>query len=329
MQRRSLLLAAGLAPLATAARAQTPTQTQTPVAWPDRPVRFINPFTAGSAVDVVTRLLTQDLAERLGQNFIVDNRTGASGNLGTEAAARSRPDGYTILVGSPGTMGINPFLFRSLPYDAQKDFVAVSHAVSFPQAVVVNPKLGIDSFPAFVAAAKAAPGKFNFGSSGSGSTAHLAVELFRSALGLDMVHVPFRGGSQAVQAVISGEVHVAVEGVPSLPGMIGQGLIRPLAVTSAERSALLPEVPSVSETLPGYDAAAWIIYFAPAGTPAAICEKLSAELRVSLNQPGVKARLAEQGATIHGRSPAETAAFHQTELAKWKKAVELSGAKVD
>lgn len=321
MRRRSMLLAATVAPFSRAALAQG--------AWPNRTVRFINPFTAGSAVDVVTRLITQDLASRLGQGFVVENRTGASGNLGTEAAARSRPDGYTFLAGSPGTMGINPFLFTTLPYDAQRDFVAVSHAVSFPQAVVVNPRLGIDTFPDLVAAARRQPGRLNYGSSGSGSTAHLAIELFRSALGLDIVHVPFRGGNQAVQAVISGDVQFAVEGVPSLPGLISQGLIRPLAVTSGTRSALLPDVPSVSETVPGYDAAAWIIYFAPQGTPAPIVEKLSEEIRISMNVPEVKARLAEQGATIFGRSPAETAAFHQAELAKWRRAVEISGARAD
>lgn len=321
MQRRHMLAALSIMPFARPAMAQAP--------WPDRPVRFVNPFSAGSAVDVVTRLLGQNLSERLGQQFIVENRTGASGNIGTEAVAKARGDGYTLLVGSPGTMAINSYLFRTLPYDAEKDFVALSHAVSFPQAIIVNPKLGIRSLPELVARVKAEPGKLNYGSSGSGTTSHLAVELFKAALGLDMVHVPFRGGSQAVQAVIGGEIQVAVEGVPSLPGMISQGLVLPLAVTSAERSALLPDVPAIAETVPGFDAAAWIIYFAPAGTPAALVETISAELHKSLHVPEVRQKLLEQGATIHGGSAAQTAAFHRAEMQKWKRAVEISGAKVD
>lgn len=321
MQRRHLLAALSLSPLAGHAWAQAP--------WPGHTVRFVNPFSAGSAVDVVTRLLAQNLSERLGQQFIVENRTGASGNIGTEAVAKARPDGYTILVGSPGTMGINPFLFRSLPYDAEKDFVALSHAVSFPQAIVVNPRLGIGTLTDLVARAKAEPGRLNYGSSGSGTTSHLAMELFKAALGLDMVHVPFRGGSQAVQAVIGGEIQVAVEGVPSLPGLISQGLLRPLAVTSSGRSALLPDAPAIAETVPGFDAAAWIIYFAPAGMPLALVDAISSEMRTSLEQPAVRQKLLEQGATIHGSTAAETAAFHQAEMRKWKRAVEISGATVE
>jgi tripartite-type tricarboxylate transporter receptor subunit TctC len=321
MQRRQLLAALGLMPFAGSAVAQTN--------WPDHPVRFVNPFSAGSAVDVVTRLLGQNLSERLGQQFVVENRTGASGSIGTEAVAKARPDGYTLLVGSPGTMAINPYLFRTLPYDAEKDFVALSHAVSFPQAIVVNPKLGIRTLAELVARVKAEPGKLNYGSSGSGTTSHLAVELFKAALGLDMVHVPFRGGSQAVQAVIGGEIQVAVEGVPSLPGLISQGLLLPLAVTSAERSALLPDVPAIAETVPGFDAAAWIIYFAPAGTPAALVDTISSEMHKSLHQPDVRQKLLEQGATIHGGTAAETAVFHRAEMQKWKRAVEISGAKVE
>jgi len=321
MQRRHLLAALSLTPLAGRAWAQAP--------WPAHTVRFVNPFSAGSAVDVVTRLLAQNLSERLGQQFIVENRTGASGNIGTEAVAKARPDGYTILVGSPGTMGINPYLFRTLPYDAEKDFAAVSHAVSFPQAIVVDPRLGLRTLADLVARARAEPGKLNYGSSGSGTTSHLAMELLKAALGLDMVHVPFRGGSQAVQAVIGGEIQVAVEGVPSLPGMISQGLLLPLAVTSAGRSALLPEVPAIAETVPGFDAAAWIIYFVPAETPSALVDALSAEMRSSLQQPEVRRKLLEQGATIHGATAAETAAFHRAEMRKWQRAVEISGARVE
>jgi len=327
IRRRAILAAALAAPLAPPGA--LPARAQSPAPWPDRPVRLINPFTAGSAVDVVARLLAQDLSDRLGQQFFVENRTGASGNIGTEAAARARPDGQTLLVGSPGTMGINPFLFRSLPYDAVRDFVPVSHLVSFPQVMVVAPASPIRSLPDLIAAARARPGQLNYASSGNGSTSHLAFELVRAASGIEMVHVPFRGGTPAVQAVMQGEVQVALEGLPSLPGFLSAGQLRPIAVTSAERSPQLADVPAVAETIPGFDAAAWVILFAPAGTPAPMVERLSAEIRTSLNRPNVRDRLLQQGATIAGADPAATLAFHRRELEKWRRAVELSGARVE
>jgi tripartite-type tricarboxylate transporter receptor subunit TctC len=321
MHRRALL-AAVPALLATPALAQ-------PAAWPSRPVRFINPFTAGSAVDVVTRLIATDLAERLSAQVIVENRTGASGNIGTEAVARAPADGTTLLVGSPGTMGINPFLFRTLPYDAVRDFVAVSHAVSFPQVMVVSPQSPIRSLADLIAAAKARPGALNYASSGNGTTSHLAFELIRAAAGIDMVHVPFRGGTPAIQAVMQNEVQVALEGIPSLPAFLSAGTLRPIAVTSRERSAMLPNVPAVAEAVPGFDASAWVIYFAPAGTPAPLVERLSAEIATSLNRPAVRDRLLEQGAAVIGANPTQTTAFHRAELEKWQRAVQLSGARVE
>ena len=294
--------------------------------WPAKPVTLINPFAAASAVDVVTRLVAQQLTHNTGKSFLVENRTGASGNIGTEAAAKARPDGYTFLVGSPGSMAINPFLFKKLPYDAEKDFVAVSTLAAFPQVLIVNPKVPANTLPELIAWVKANPGKTNHASSGTGSTAHLVMELIKADAGLQITHVPFRGGSPATQAVIAGDVQMAVEGLPSLPAFIKAGTVRPIAVTSLHRAPSLPNVQAVSETIKDFDAAAWIILFAPAATPPAIVERMSQEVGKALGAPEVKAKLADMGATGVGGTPAQTAAYHKREMAKFKRAVEISGA---
>ena len=309
-----------------AAPALAPGQAQD---WPNRPVTLINPFTAGSAVDVVARLVSQQLSKNLNHQFVIENRTGASGNIGTEAAARARADGTTFLVGSPGTMAINPWLFAKLPYDALKDFVPVTQLVAFPQVLVVNSALPIKTFDDLIAYVKSRPGKVNYGSSGQGSTSHLVMELIKSDSKLDMVHVPYRGGTPAMQALIAGEVQVAVEGLPSLPGHLKSGAVRPIGVTSATRAPTLPDVPALSESIPGFDAAAWIILFAPAGTASTIVERMASESRRAMEDPAVRARLAEMGATIVGSNAADTAALHQRELEKFKRAVSISGARVE
>ncbi|MCL7466624.1 tripartite tricarboxylate transporter substrate binding protein [Phaeovulum sp. NW3] len=318
MNRRTMILSstatvalAGVRPLA----AQS---------WTSQPVMLINPFSAGSAVDVVARLLADNLTARLGSPFLVENRTGASGVIGTEAVARAEADGTTFLVGSSGSMGINPSLLPDLPYDARSDFVAVSHVVSFPQAICVAPRLGITTLDDLAELARSRPGELRFGSSGEGSTSHLAMELVNAELGLDMIHVPYRGGSLAIQALISGEIDVATEGLPSLPGQIEAGEVIPIAVTSHDRSPNYPEVRAVSETIPGFDTAAWIILFARSGTDPQVVDTFARELQSSLEAPEVRARLDEIGAVIHGRTQADTVAFHQAELEKWARAVELA-----
>jgi len=294
--------------------------------WPSRPVVLINPFAAASAVDVVGRLVAQRMTQTLGRSFLVENRTGASGNIGTEYAARAKPDGYTFLLGSPGTMAINPYLFRKLPYDAIADFTPVTTLVSFPQVLIVNPKLPAKTLEELIAHAKANPGKLNHASSGAGSTSHLVMELIKSAAGLQIAHVPYRGGSLATQAVIAGDVQMGVEGLPSLPGHLKAGTIRALAVTSAARAPALPSVPAISETIRDFDAAAWVILFAPAGTPAPIVERMAQASASAMQDAEVRAKLAGIGATVVASAPAQTAAFHRAELAKFKRAVEISGA---
>ena len=297
--------------------------------WPARPVTLINPFAAASAVDVVTRLVAQQMTQNSGKSFLVENRTGASGNIGTEAAAKARPDGYTFLVGSPGSMAINPFLFKKLPYDAEKDFVAVTTLASFPQVLIVNPKVPAQTLPELIAWVKANPGKSNHASSGTGSTAHLVMELIKADAGLQITHVPYRGGAPATQAVIAGDVQMAVEGLPSLPAFLKAGSVRPIAVTSRQRAPSLPDVQAVSETIKDFDAAAWIILFAPAATPPAIVERMSQEAVKAIGAPEVKAKLSDMGASAVGGTPAQTAAFHKREMAKFKRAVEVSGARAE
>jgi tripartite-type tricarboxylate transporter receptor subunit TctC len=294
--------------------------------WPARPVTLINPFAAASAVDVVTRLVAQRMTQDTGKSFLVENRTGASGNIGTEAAARAKPDGYTFLVGSPGSMAINPFLFKKLPYDAEKDFVAVTTLAAFPQVLIVNPKVPAHTLPELISWVKANPGKTNHASSGTGSTAHLVMELIKADAGLQITHVPFRGGAPATQAVIAGDVQMAVEGLPSLGAHLRAGTIRPIAVTSLHRAPSLPNVQAVSETIKDFDASAWIILFAPAATPAPIVERMAEVTGKALEAPDVKAKLSDMGASPVGGTPAQTAAYHKREMAKFKRAVGISGA---
>ncbi len=294
-------------------------------AWPQRVVRFIFPFTAGSAVDVAIRIVAADLSERLGQQFIVDNRTGAGGSVGTEAAAQSQPDGATFLVGSPGNMAINPVVTRGLRYDALRDFVAITHLVSFPQVLVVSPALPVRTLSELVAFSRKRPKELNYASSGFGSTNHLAMEMLRAATGLDAMHVPYRGGLQTVQAILTNDVHMCIEGIFSLPPFLADGKVRALAVTTSTRSHVLPEVPAIAETVPDFDAGAWIILFAPAGTPAPIVERLSEEVNRSLERPAVRARLTERGATIFGTTSETAAAFHRKELEKFRLVAERAG----
>lgn len=311
---------AGLLPLAAQAQGQD---------WPNRPVTWVNPFAAGSAVDVVARIIAQKMAANTGQGMNIDNRTGASGNIGTEFAARAKPDGYTLLLGSPGTLAINPYLFAKLPYDAVKDFTPITQLVSFPQVVVTSPKQAFKTMPELIAAARAQPDKLAHASSGAGTTSHLVMELVKADAGLKLTHVGYRGGAPAVQAVMAGDVQVGVEGLPSLVAQIKAGTVVALGVTSNKRSPQLPNVPALSEFIPGFDATAWILLVAPAGTPPAVVTRIQAEVRKAMDDPGVRAQLDAQGATIIASTPAEAVAFQRAEMGKFKRAVEISGAKAE
>lgn len=298
--------------------------------WPARPVKLILPFPAGGAADVVARITMAKVTEQAGQQFLVENRTGASGNIGAEAAAKSAPDGYTFLVGSPGTMAINPHFFRTLPYDAQKDFVAATHVARFPQVLAVHPDLLAKSLAELLALARAEPGKLNYGSSGNGSTGHLITESFLSQAGIRMTHVPFRGGAPAVQALAGGQVQMVIDGLPSFTAYLQGGRIRLLGITSAGRWPELPDVPAIGEAaVPGFDLGSWVILFAPAKTSPEILRRFAAETTKALGVPDVQARLRQVGALPAGGTPEDATRFHQAEYEKWGAIVRASGAKAD
>ena len=298
--------------------------------WPTRPVKLIVPFAAGGAADVVTRITMARVTEQLGQQFVVENRTGASGNIGTEAVATSSPDGYTFLVGSPGTMAINPHFFRTLPYDAQRDFVAAVHVARFPQVLAVHADVPAKNLTELLALARAEPGKLNYGSSGNGSTGHLITESFLTQAGVRVTHVPFRGGAPAIQALAGGQVQMVIDGLPSFGSYLQGGRIRLLGITSAGRWPELPDVPAIGEVaVPGFDLGSWVILFAPAKASPDILRRFASETTKAVAVPDVQARLRQVGALPAGGTPEDAARFHRAEYEKWGAIVRASGAKAD
>ena len=298
--------------------------------WPQRYVRIIVPFSAGGAADVVTRIVAAHIAENLGKNVVVENRTGSNGNIGTEAVARSEPDGYTFLAGSPGTLAINPHMFAKLPYNALTDFVAVSHVATFPQILAVSRKIPAANLSDFTAHLKARPKALNFGSSGIGSTGHLITAMFLHRAGLDAVHIPFRGGGPAAQALVAGDVDFVIDGLPTFQGFVGTDKVSIVAITSAKRSPNLPDVPAIGEmAVPGFDLSSWVVFAAPKGTPKTVVDRFAVEVNKVLASDEVKNRLLEVGALPAGGSPEDAARFQRSELAKWKEVVEVSGAKME
>jgi tripartite-type tricarboxylate transporter receptor subunit TctC len=298
--------------------------------WPQRYVRIIVPFSAGGAADVVTRIVAARIAENLGKSVVVENRTGSNGNIGTEAVARSEPDGYTFLAGSPGTLAINPNMFAKLPYNALTDFVAVSHVATFPQVLAVSRKIPAANLSDFIAYVKARPKGLNFGSSGIGSTGHLITAMFLHRAGLDAVHIPFRGGGPAAQALVAGDVDFVIDGLPTFQGLVGTDKVSIVAITSAKRSPNLPDVPAIGEmAVPGFDLSSWVVFAAPKGTPKDVVDRFAAEVNKVLASDEVNNRLLEVGALPAGGSPEDAARFQRSELTKWKEVVEVSGTKME
>ena len=297
--------------------------------YPTRPVRLVVPFPAGGTTDIIARATAQKLSEAWGQQVIVDNRPGAAGNIGSELVAKAAPDGYTLLMGTVGTHAINPSLYAKMPYDHVKEFAPVILVAGVPNVLVVNPDLPIKSVPELIAYAKANPGKLNFASSGSGTSIHLSGELFKAMTGVQMTHVPYKGSAPALTDLIGGQVQLMFDNLPSSLAFIKAGKLRALAVTSASRAPALPDVPTVADTVPGFEASSWFGVLAPAGTPPEIIARINGEVTKWLATPEAKEKLTAQGANVAGGTPQDFAKHIQAETAKWAKVVKESGAKVD
>ena len=299
-------------------------------AYPTKSITIVVPFSAGGTTDILARIMGQYLSNELGQPVVIDNRGGAGGNVGTQLVSRAAPDGYTLLMGTVGTHAINASLYKNLPYNHVKDFVPLSRVAMVPNLLVAHPSQPFRSVPELVAYAKANPGKINYASSGSGTSIHLSAEMFKSMAQVFMVHIPYRGSAPAIADLLGGQTAIMFDNMPSALPHVKAGKLVPLAVTTAQRSPELPNVPTVAEMgIPGYEATSWFGLFAPAGTPAPVVQKLNATIVKALNDPAVKQRIAEQGALPNPETPEQFAAFIEKETAKWAAVVKASGASVD
>jgi tripartite-type tricarboxylate transporter receptor subunit TctC len=320
-QSYRLALAAVLAAFAFGASGQT---------YPNKPIRLVVPFPAGGTTDVLARAAAQKLTESLGQPVVVDNRPGAGGNIGAELVAKSPPDGYTLLMGTVGTHAINPSLYPKMPYDHVRDFAPVILVAGVPNVLVINPALPVNSVQELIAYAKANPGKLNFASSGNGTSIHLSGELFKTMAGVQIAHIPYKGSAPALQDLVGGQVQLMFDNLPSSLALIKAGKLKALAVTSKERAAALPDVPTMAESgLPGFEASSWFGLLAPAGTPQPVVLKVNADVAKWLASPDAKERLLAQGAIAAGGTPEDFARHIAAETAKWQKVVKDSGAKID
>ena len=321
-RRRILQLGSGIGALATslAARAQT--------SYPSRPVRVLLGFAAGGSSDAIGRLVCQRLAERLGQPFIFDNRPGAGGNIATEIVARATSDGYSLLWCTSAN-AINATLYQNLSFDFVGDFAPVDGTFRVPNVLEVHPSVPVNTVPELIAYAKAHPGELNFASGGIGATQHMAAELFKFMTGVDMRHVPYRGSAPALIDLLSGQVQVMFDLLPASLGYIRAGKLRALAVTTATRSDALPELPTIGEFVPGYEASTWNGVVAPKNTPTEAIDRLNSAINDNLSDARIKSRLAELGATPLPMSPAEFGKFVSDETQKWAKIIKFAGIHAD
>ncbi len=298
--------------------------------YPSKTIRMVVPFPPGGTTDILGRVAAQKLGEALGQQVVVDNRPGAGGNIGTEAVAKSAPDGYTLLTDPGSTLTINPSLFAKLPFDPLKDFAPVSILAAVPNLLVVHPSLPVRSVKELIALAKSKPGQLNYASTGAGQSTHLSMELFKTMARVDMTHVPYKGSAPAVTDLLGGHVLLMFDNMPSALPHVKAGKLRGIAVSTAKRSPVTPDIPTVAESgLPGFEVSVWFGVLAPAGTPREITERLNGILVKALHSADVRERLSAQGAEPIGNSAAEFTAVMKRDLAKWAKVVKDANIKLD
>ena len=298
--------------------------------YPTKPVKIIVAFTPGSATDIIARLVADQFSKSMGQSFIIENKPGAGGILGTEAAKNAPPDGYTLTACPSGPFGINPGIYKTLPYDPIKDFEPISDLVLTPQTIVVGAQTPYKTLKDLVAAAKAKPDEIAYGSLGTGSTSHLTMEAFQQAAGIRMNHIPFKGGAEAQTQIMGGAFPVMSDTISGVLAQVKAGKLRPLGVAIPQRSPYLPDVPTIAEQgFKGFESVGWIGLCAPARTPAAILDKLNAEVKKMLASPEARAKMADLAFTPVGDSRAEFAAWIKAEITKWSKIAKDSGARAD
>lgn len=298
--------------------------------WPQRPIRLIVGFAPGGATDIASRIIAEPLGARLGQPLVIDNRAGAGGIIATEAAARSAPDGYTLLMGTISTHAMNvPLYGARLPYDPVRDFVPVSGVATGPNLLLVHPSLPVRDLAGLIALAKAKPGQLTYGSGGNGTSSHLAAEMFKAQAGIDLLHVPFRSTTPAETALVAGQVQVMFDPVIAAMALAQGGQVRTLATSAPRRLPSLPDVPTLAETLPGFEMGIWVALFAPAGTPAPIVARIDAATREVLALPAVRERLAAIGAEAMPLGAAELGTYLGSEITRWSEVVRAARIAVD
>ena len=298
--------------------------------YPTKPIRLVVPFAPGGSSEIISRVVAQKLSEALGHQVVVENRPGGAGNIAMEQVARSEPDGYTLILGHIGTLAVNPAMFPKLPYDPNRDFAPISLMAAVPNVIVVNPSVPAKTLQEFAALAKKRPGTINYGSAGTGSSGHLAMEYFKQFAQIDLVHVPYKGTGPMLADLLGGQTEATFTGVPPLLPHIKQGKLRALAVGSAKRTDALPDVPTVAESgYAGFETSQWYGLLAPAKTPKAVVDKLSAEVAKALRQPDVVQRLAADSATPIGSTPEEFAAYIRKEQERWGRVVKTANIKAE
>lgn len=328
LPRRSLLAVALTAASAlTIGVVATPARAQQD--YPNKPIRLIVPFTPGGVTDTGARVVAERLGARLGQQVVVDNKPGASGNIGTQMVAVAPPDGYTLVLGFDGTMVINPHVFSKVPFDTVKDFVPVSKIGDAVLVIVTHSSVPAKTLPELIAYSKSNQGGLSYGSSGTGGTPHIAAEMLRVKTGANFVHVPYKGGGQALADVVGGQLPMLYTAVAGALPFIEKGQVRAIAISSTQRLASIPNVPTVAETVPGFEASSWIGILAPAKTPKAIVDRIQRELHAVVNEPGVKERLTKLGITSVGNTSEEFGQQIQADLKKYADVVKAAGIKID